>query len=119
MKKFLLYSTIAFLLILLGCRKEDDVKLPKLDRVPTPLITKVENTDAVISKDNPTAFKGKFTVGLYYETDVPPQKMDVVIRKNGTTTKIFKENITTFPTTFDITGVSNIIWRTIGSGRQL
>lgn len=104
MKKFLLYSTIAFLLILIGCRKEDDVKLPKLDRVPTPLITKVENTDAVISKDNPTAFKGKFTVGLYYETDVPPQKMDVVIRKNGTTTKIFKENITTFPTTFDITG---------------
>ena len=104
MKRSILYSAFLFLLILMGCRKEDDTKLPKLARVPTPVITKVENTDAVISKDDPTAFKGKFTVGLYYETDVPPRKMDVVIRKNETTTKVFKENVTTFPTTFDITG---------------
>jgi len=104
MKRTILYGVIACLLILVGCRKEDNPKLPKLARVPTPLITKVENTDAVISKDNPNAFQGKFTVGLYFENDEAPQKMDVVIRKNKTTTKVFKENITTFPTTFDITG---------------
>lgn len=104
MKRSIIYSVIAFLLIITGCRKEDNPKLPDLARVPTPQITKVENTDAVISKDNPTAFNGKFTVGLYFENDIPPQKMDVVIRKNNTTTKVFKENITTFPTTIALTG---------------
>lgn len=104
MKRSILYTTLAFMLLLTGCRKEDNPKLPDLARVPTPQITKVENTHAVISKDNPTLFSGKFTVGLYFENDVPPQKMDVVIRKNKKTTKVFKENITAFPTTIDITG---------------
>jgi hypothetical protein len=104
MKQTLLYSVFAALVLLAGCRKEDDVKLPDLVRVPLPLITKDAGSDATISKDDPAAFKGKFVVDLFFKSDVPPQKFDVVIRKNDETTKTFKPDVTTFPTTMDITG---------------
>src|SRR6476469_1609203 len=103
MKYSIVYSLLLFVLVI-SCRKSDNPKLPDLIRVPTPLITKDSGSDATISKDDPTAFQGKFTVDLYFKKDVPPQKMDVVIRKNGEAVKLFKEGLTTFPTTMAITG---------------
>jgi hypothetical protein len=104
MKQTLLYSVFAALVFLGGCRKDDDAKMPDLVRVPLPLITKDAGGDATISKDDPAAFNGKFVIDLFFENDVPPQKFDVVIQKNGEATKVFKTDITTFPTTVDITG---------------
>jgi hypothetical protein len=109
-KKIIMKQSIIFSLflsiLLFSCRKEDNPKLPDLTRVPTPLLTKVANTDQVISVQDPTAFKGSFTVDLFFKGDAPPQKMDVVLIKNGDkgNVKMIQENITTFPTTVQVTG---------------
>lgn len=89
-----------------GCTKNDgpvdeDVAL---ERVPQPQVVKSAGSQA-IDVLNLDAFKGTFTVGLYFETDAPPAKFDVVIMKNGNkgNVKLFKADITTFPTSLDIT----------------
>ncbi len=104
MKKILLIL-LAFPL-LFSCRKDDNPRLPELVRVPTPILTKDAGTDAVISAQDPATFSGKFTVDLYQKTDAPPEKMDIVIMKNGnaSTQKVLKANVTTWPTTITITG---------------
>lgn len=103
MKYSIVYSFL-FLFSIVACRKSDNAKLPDLVRVPVPMITKDATGDGTISKDNPDAFNGKFVVDLFFKSDAQPQKMDVVIRKNGAAVKVFKESITTFPTTVAITG---------------
>jgi hypothetical protein len=92
--------------MLVACRKEDNPKLPDLTRVPVPLVVKDAAGDFVISAQNPGEFNGKFTVDLFFETDVKPQKFDVVMIKNGDKSRVvtIQENVTTFPTTIDITG---------------
>ena len=105
MKKAILYSLL-FSLAFVGCRKSDNPKLPDLSRVPTPVFTKVTGTDQVISAQNPANFNGKFTVDLFFENDVPPQKFDIVVMKNGdaANVKTIQADVTTFPTTLTITG---------------
>jgi hypothetical protein len=92
--------------MLFACRKEDNPKLPDLTRIPVPLIVKDAAGDQVISSQNPSEFNGKFTVDLFFPTDVKPQKFDVVMVKNGDNSRVItiQENVTTFPTTIDITG---------------
>lgn len=104
MKRSLLYAVFAVLCFFAGCRKEDNAKLPDLVRVPLPFIIKDTSGDGTISKDDPAAFKGRFVVDLFFKDDIPPQKFDVVIKRNDSATKVFKEGITNFPTTVDITG---------------
>lgn len=107
MKKNIIYIFIALLLIG-GCRKEDNPRIPKLDRVPLPLITVDKTGDQVISQSDPDAFVGKFIVGLYYPDDVKPTKFDVVVIKNGNTAvvKTVQADVTTFPATVSLTGVA-------------
>ncbi len=108
MKKIIFYSLSLFSVAALftACRKEDNIKLPELTRFPLPLVVKVAGSDQVISAQNPDAFSGKFSVGLYFPNDVPPKKLDVVIMKNDDkgNVKLFKADITTFPTELTITG---------------
>lgn len=89
-----------------SCRKDDNPKLPDLERVPVPLITKDTSGDDVILGQNPESFAGKFIVDLFFETDVKPQKIDVVVIKNGdkANVKIIQADVTTFPSTIEITG---------------
>lgn len=105
MRNSIIYSLLLSIFFL-SCRKEDNTKLPDLTRVPTPLVTKVTTTDQVISVQDPTVFKGSFTVDLFFKDDVPPQKFDIVVMKNGDkgNVKTIHENITTFPSSFEITG---------------
>ena len=104
MKRSIIFNVFAVLLLLAGCRKEDNPKIPELTRVPTPLVTKDATSDAFINPVDPASFKGKVVVDMFFKEDAPPQKMDVVIRKNGSATKVFKENVTSFPTTVEFTG---------------
>ena len=90
-----------------SCRKSDNPKLPELVRFSnTPLIQKVTGTDQVISSQNPASFTGKFTVDVYFKTEPPPQKFDVVVIKNGNKNNIktLQSNVTTFPTIITVTG---------------
>lgn len=105
MKKCLYYFLFAFAL-LAGCSKNDG-PLPKdviLDRVPEPQVTK-EGGSRSIDVQNPGTFQAEFSVGLYYNSDIQPSKFDVVVRKNDndTTVKLFKKDMTTFPTSLTIT----------------
>ncbi|MCW3089858.1 MAG: hypothetical protein JWP81_927 [Ferruginibacter sp.] len=110
MKKVFLYSLL-FTSVLYSCRKSDNGKVPALTRVPVPSITAVTNSEAVIdvSKD-PALFKGTFDVGLLFPQDIPPQKMDIVVIKNGNKSivKTIKADVTTYPTNLSITGAQLI-----------
>jgi hypothetical protein len=90
-----------------SCRKSDNPKLPALTRFSNePLLQKVAGTDQVISAQNPAAFTAKFTVDVYFKTEPPPQKFDVVVIKNGNigNVKTLQANVTTFPSTITVTG---------------
>src|SRR6185295_4098316 len=105
MKNSIILSFL-FTLFFVSCRKEDNAKLPDLERVPVPLITKDAAGDAVISGQDPASFAGKVIVDLFFATDTKPQKIDLVVIKNDDKTiiKTIKEGITAFPTTVEITG---------------
>jgi hypothetical protein len=106
MKKLIIIYSLFAALIFIGCRKDDNPKIPELTRVPLPLITVDDASDVNINAASPASFKGKVNVALYFETDEPPQKMDLVAIKNGekTSVKLLKADITSFPTAVDITG---------------
>ena len=105
MKLPIYYFLLAFTL-LAGCSKNDS-PVPKdiaLDRVPEPQLTKTGGSQS-IDVTNPSGFEAKFDVGVYYQSGIQPSKFDVVARKNGndTTVKVFKTDISTFPTTLTLT----------------
>lgn len=105
MKKLIIFSfLIAIASLFDSCRKEDNPKLPDLTRFPTPSLTAAAGSGTVITASTAASFTGKVVVDLFFKTDVPPQKYDVVVRKNNGTVKTLKEGITTFPTTVEFTG---------------
>jgi hypothetical protein len=104
--KRLIISSFLLALFFASCRKEDNPKLPDLTRVPVPLITKDASGDDVISGQDPDNFTGKFIVDMFFEIDVKPEKVDVVVIKNGNKTNVrtIQANVTTFPSTIEVTG---------------
>ncbi|MBK5269698.1 MAG: hypothetical protein JJE22_01665 [Bacteroidia bacterium] len=105
MKKYLFYILLASLFFV-GCKKNDG-PIPNdvaLERVPTPLVKKSGGSQA-IDMTNLGAFQGKFDVGLYFASDIPPTKFDVVVRKNNDNgnIKVLQADVATFPTSFTIT----------------
>lgn len=109
MKRIITYSIIIAITLLSACRKSDNPNIPDLTRVPVPLITKGDG-DLTISKDDPAAFKGSFVVDNFFKGNSTPKKLDVVIIKNGDNSSVvhFKDDVTTYPTTLDITGAQLI-----------
>ncbi len=106
MKKNLL-TYLALALLFISCSK-DDGPVPKaigLERVPAPLLTIDGTSSAAIDLLDLAAFHAKFNVALYFPNDIPPQKFDIVVRKNNnnSTVKILQAGVTTFPTTLDVT----------------
>jgi hypothetical protein len=65
---------------------------------------KKDNIDT-IRIGTPAAFSGKFKVALDFANAVPPTKVDIVVRKNGSAAnvKLYKAGITAFPTSFTVT----------------
>ena len=108
MKKIIIFSLLfsSFAAVFNSCRKEDNVKLPDLVRAPLPLITKDASGDDVISGSEPGSFTGKFVVDMYFPNDIKPQKADAVVIRNGnkTVVKTIQADITSFPTTVEVTG---------------
>jgi hypothetical protein len=108
MKKIIKLSLYLFSVTALqvACRKEDNSKLPGLTRFPMPVILKVAGTDQVISAQNPSAFSGKFTVDMFFKSDQPARKLDVVAIKNDNkaVVKLIQADIITYPSEITVTG---------------
>jgi len=109
MKKLLIYSftILTVLSVVVACRKSDNPKLPSgMTSVPELQFTKDATADGIIAAQTPDAFAGKFTVSLYFSSDVAPKKVDLMIMKNSVhaNAKLLLANVTTFPTTVTITG---------------
>jgi hypothetical protein len=105
MKKHIFNFLLASILFA-GCTKNDG-PVPDgvaLDRVFQPQVVK-NGGSAAIDMTNLAGFQGKFDVGVFRTTDIPPAKYDVVIRKNidNTNIKVFQAGVTALPTTLTIT----------------
>lgn len=110
MKRAILYSLLA-ITVLSSCRKSDNPKIPDLTRVPVPKIAIAANSEATIDvAKGPALFKGKFDVGLLFPGDIPPQKLDIVVIKNGNkaVVKTLKADVTTLPATIEVSGAELI-----------
>ena len=107
MKKIILYSLLFWGLALMftACRK-DDVQTPPDLRFPLPVLTKDTTGDDFIPGKDPASFLGKFVIDMYYGTAVTPQNVDIVVIRNDnrTNVKTIKANVTTFPTSIQVTG---------------
>lgn len=107
MKKNILFYLLLASVLFVGCKK-DDGSIPKAytpERVPAPLIVKDATGSASLDMTNLAGFNGKFKISLYFPTDIPPSKFDIVIRKNNNNgnIKLIQADVSTFPTTLSIT----------------
>lgn len=101
---------LAVLVFLGSCTKDDGpVKssvLQLIDAVPT-ISTKIETSGSqAIDLLNLNSFSGKFTVSMYFAGAATPEKVDVVVSKNGgkgSAVKVFKAGVTSFPVTYTVT----------------
>jgi hypothetical protein len=120
MKKIILSYTLLIAILFAACRKDDNPKIPDLERVPVPSLSLDASSDVLINPGDPESFHGKVIVDLFFKTDIPPKKMDVVIIKNGdpASVKTLKADVTSFPITIDITGVqlATLFGSEIGDG---
>lgn len=105
MNKTIFYSFFAALL-LFACRKADNPKIPELTRVPVPRFAAVASSDQSIDvAGNPANFKANFNVAMLFPEEPAPQKLDVVVRKNGTgAVKVIKSDVASYPTNIQVTG---------------
>jgi len=110
MKKYIVYSLLPLLIV--ACRKEDNPKIPALTKVPVMKLVAVAGSDGSIDvANNPANFKANFDVSMLFPEDTPPQKVDVVVRKNGAgTVKLVKADVSTYPTNVQVTGQQLIDW---------
>jgi len=108
----LLAVSLGAIIAFSGCSKDDGAIPERVSITAVPTIT--TNIDATGSKSidltNLAAFAGKFKVDLYFPGATPPTKIDIVVRKNPSTSaitnnnvKVFKAGVTTFPSSFTVT----------------
>ncbi len=100
------------MLVITGCTKDDGpIRKEYLDLIESvPVIaTAIDNTGSpAIDVLNPASFQGKFTVSEFFDGpgSESPEKVDVVVRKNGgtgTDVKVFQAGVTTLPASYSVT----------------
>jgi hypothetical protein len=91
-----------------GCKK-DDGPIPKrvsIEEVPaiTTNLASGKTVDTIFFANQAT-YTATFKVDLYFAGAKPPDKVDVVVRKNGNLAnlKVYKATVTTLPASFTIT----------------
>src|SRR5258705_1335194 len=109
-----IYSLLAiFVLFAASCRKDDNPRIPDLQRVPLPLVTFDPAGSASFSTVSPAAsaaFSQHITVDVFWKNDIPPKAMDLVVRKNNNNgnVKVVQAGISTYPTIVAVTGAQII-----------
>ena len=101
---------VVIMMSLIGCSKDDGPIPERIGIEDVPAMTmnlepqKKDNVDT-IRFATPAAFTGKFKVAMVFPSAEKPTKVDIVVRKNAAASnvRVFKTDITTFPTSFTIT----------------
>lgn len=114
MKKNIFIYILFASLIFIGCKKDDGAIAKSdgviIESVPVMRITKVAGFVADIIPSTIASYQGKIKVELLYSYTgnalTPPEKVDLVIIKNGNRNdvKVLKAGITTFPSEVTFTG---------------
>lgn len=105
MRSLLIISALFTTLFISGCRKDDNPRVPDFIKVPLPLLTKDDTKDLSIAAQDPLAFTASFSVDMQFKDQPPPKSVEVVMVKNEDKTNVIslKKDVTTYPTTIDIT----------------
>ena len=93
--------TLGLMIAFAGCKKDDGGIRSSVVIKSVPVVsTKIESTGSqAIDLLNLAGFSGKFKVELYFPGATPPDKVDIVVRKNGSNAnvKVVKKDVTTLP----------------------
>lgn len=106
MKSSLIYSLLLGALVIAGCRKDDNSKVPDFEKVPVPLITLAEGSGDKIPVSDPASYTSTVVIDNYFKFGTAPKQFDVMVVKNGDmlNQQLLQGAITTFPTNISITG---------------
>lgn len=91
-----------------SCSKDDGAIPERVTIEEVPAITTIlENGTgaANITLATQASFEGKIKVAMFFTDQKQPDKIDVVVRKNGSATdvKVYKADVTTLPANYTIT----------------
>ena len=99
--------TLGLMIAFAGCKKDDGGVRKSVVIKDVPVVsTKIEYTGSqAIDLLNLAGFSGKFKVELYFPGATPPDKVDIVVRKNGSNAnvKVMKKDVTTLPYSLTVT----------------
>jgi len=99
--------TLGLMIAFAGCKKDDGGVRSSVVIKDVPVVsTKIESTGSqAIDMLNLAGFSGKFKVDIYFPGAKPPDKVDIVVRKNGSNAnvKVFKKDVTTLPYSLTVT----------------
>lgn len=99
--------TLGLIIAFAGCKKDDGGIRSSVVIKSVPVVS--TNIDATGSQSidllNLATFSGKFKVSLYFPGATPPDKVDIVVRKNGSNAnvKLLKKDVTTLPINLAVT----------------
>lgn len=90
-----------------GCKKDDGAVRSNVTINDVPAISTAVDAAGSQAIDllNLSAFSGKFNVSLYFPGAINPDKVDIVVRKNGSNTnvKVYKAAVATLPASYTVT----------------
>ena len=99
--------TLGLMIAFAGCKKDDGGVRSSVVIKDVPVVsTSIESTGSQsIDLLNLAGFSGKFKVELYFPGATPPDKVDIVVRKNGSNAnvKVMKKDVTTLPYSLTVT----------------
>jgi hypothetical protein len=99
--------TLGLMIAFAGCKKDDGGVRKSVVIKDVPVVsTKIESTGSqAIDMLNLAGFSGKFKVDIYFPGAKPPDKVDIVVRKNGSNAnvKVMKKDVTTLPYSLTVT----------------
>lgn len=99
--------TLGLIIVLAGCKKDDGPIRSSVIINDVPAVTTSVQSSGSQSIDmlKLDVFRGTFQVSTYFQGATPPDKVDIVVRKNGSSSnvKMFKKDVTTIPATFSVT----------------
>ena len=99
--------TLGLMIAFAGCKKDDGGVRSSVVIKDVPVVsTKIESAGSqAIDMLNLAGFSGKFKVDIYFPGAKPPDKVDIVVRKNGSNAnvKVMKKDVTTLPYSLTVT----------------